>query len=99
MNSLVSKEIKWICDICKTRFEDKKEAKRCESLGNPTIQFKEGDTVIDAQGLMKPMMVQKATVVRVEAQSAIRHQVFYTCKSLSGPQTYTLKPEEIKPAT
>jgi len=98
VNKVVNKITLWTCDICQTRYEDKDQAKWCESLGTPKIQFKKGDIVVDTEGVLnRPLVVQEITIVNVKkADGSFEHRAFYACIMPGEPQPYTFKFEELK---
>jgi hypothetical protein len=95
---LVTKVELFECDICHTRYVEKKRAKWCESLGKPQTKFKKGDMVIDVDGVItKPLVISEITLVNVKkADGSYEHRAFYACVMPGKRQPYTFKEEELK---
>ena len=95
---MVTKVELYECDICHTRYQEKKKAKWCESLGKPEIKFKKGDIVIDVEGVItKPLLINEITLVNVKnADGTYEHRAFYACVMPGKRQPYTFKEEELK---
>ncbi|MHA1713668.1 MAG: hypothetical protein ACTSW4_06505 [Candidatus Ranarchaeia archaeon] len=95
---MVSKIELWLCDICKSRYENKKEAKACEALGKPDILYKKGDTVQDKSGMGSTLLIQDVTVVRGELAGEPKHLVQYLCMTPGSSFTFNMRQEDLKPA-
>ncbi|MHA2060271.1 MAG: hypothetical protein ACW976_05800 [Candidatus Ranarchaeia archaeon] len=95
---MVTKVELFECDICHTRYEEKKRAKWCESLGKPKTKFKKGDMVIDVDEVItKPLIISEITLVNVKkADGSFEHRAFYACVMPGKRQPYTFKEEELK---
>ncbi len=95
---MVSKIELWVCDICKSRYDDKKEAKACESIGKPDLAFKKGDMVQDKSGMGKSMLIQDVTVVRGEVNGEPKHVIQYLCLTPGCSFRFNMRQEDLKAA-
>ena len=93
---MVKKVELWVCEACKSRYEDKNEAKACESLGTPEIKFKKNDMVQDKSGMGNQLLIQDVTVVRGEREGNPAHLVQYLCITPGSSFTFNMSQSDLK---